>query len=85
VLLEAYSKQNRINDLLEIYRNFLQNNPFNVAFQNGLKETQKVASHAAKSAPAPAAPVVAQIACPHCQQLNPPEEYYCQHCGQSLA
>lgn len=85
VLLEAYSKQNRIHDLLEIYRNFLQNNPFNVAFQNGLKEAQKVASHAAKKAPVEAAPAVAQVACPHCQQLNPPEEYYCQHCGQSLA
>lgn len=87
ILLEAYQKQNRINDLLEIYKNFLQNNPYNVAFQNGLKEAQKYAGPASPSsagAPSGEAPV-ARIACPHCQQLNSPEEYYCQHCGQSLA
>ena len=87
VLLEAYLKQNRINDLLEIYRNFLQNNPYNVAFQNGLKEAQKVADRSgAQEQPVQEAPAAGdQIVCPHCQKPNGPEEYYCQHCGESLA
>ncbi len=40
VLLEAYKKQNRLSELLDIYANFLQNNPYNVAFQNGLRAAQ---------------------------------------------
>lgn len=40
IMLEAYKKQNRLSELLDIYANFLQNNPYNVAFQNGLKAAQ---------------------------------------------
>ena len=40
VLLEAYKRQNKLPELLDIYANFLQNNPYNVAFQNGLKAAQ---------------------------------------------
>ena len=40
ILLEVYKKQNRLQELLDIYANFLQNNPYNVAFQNGLKAAQ---------------------------------------------
>ena len=40
VLLEVYKKQNRLQELLDIYANFLQSNPYNVAFQNGLKAAQ---------------------------------------------
>lgn len=40
VLLEVYKKQNRLQELLDIYANFLQNNPYNVAFQNGLRAAQ---------------------------------------------
>ncbi|MFZ5952490.1 MAG: tetratricopeptide repeat protein [Candidatus Rifleibacteriota bacterium] len=87
VLLEAYNKQNRLDDLLEIYRNFLQNNPYNVAFQNGLKEAQKIASQPgrAQKATQNAAETSSQVSCPHCQKPNNPEEYYCQHCGQSMS
>lgn len=90
VLLEAYVKQNRLNDLLEIYRNFLQNNPYNVAFQNGLKEAQKHAAPGSRSAGpvASSQPMQAppnQVLCPHCQKPNAAEEYYCQHCGQSMS
>ena len=41
ILLEAYKKQNRLSELLDIYANFLQNNPYNVAFQNGLRAAQE--------------------------------------------
>ena len=40
ILLEVYKKQNRLQELLDIYANFLQSNPYNVAFQNGLKAAQ---------------------------------------------
>ena len=40
ILLDAYKKQNRLSELLDIYANFLQNNPYNVAFQNGLRAAQ---------------------------------------------
>lgn len=40
ILLDAYKKQNKLQELLDIYANFLQNNPYNVAFQNGLKAAQ---------------------------------------------
>lgn len=41
IMLDAYKKQNRLSELLVIYKNFLQNNPYNVAFQNGLKAAQE--------------------------------------------
>ena len=40
ILLDVYKKQNRLQELLDIYANFLQNNPYNVAFQNGLRAAQ---------------------------------------------
>lgn len=40
ILLDAYKKQNRLSELLDIYANFLKNNPYNVAFQNGLRAAQ---------------------------------------------
>lgn len=95
VLREAYHKQNRLPDLLAIYGNFLQNNPYNVAFQNGLKDAQKLANAEAgrvasnpepqqntESEPTDTAPD--QIACPHCEQLNSSRDYCCQHCGKNL-
>ena len=85
VLREAYHKQNRINELLDIYGNFLKNNPYNVAFQNGLKEAQKLAAASPATGFAePAQPASDQIACPHCGQANSSREYCCQHCGQIL-
>ncbi|KAF1083203.1 MAG: hypothetical protein GQF41_0970 [Candidatus Rifleibacterium amylolyticum] len=93
VLREAYHKQNRLNELLDIYGNFLQNNPYNVAFQNGLKDAQKLASQdAAKRSQSPSAgnqPVPAEVAqdqvvCPNCQQVNSSQDYCCQSCGQNL-
>ncbi|MBU1108311.1 MAG: hypothetical protein KKB51_16680 [Candidatus Riflebacteria bacterium] len=95
VLREAYHKQSRLDELLEIYGNFLQNNPYNVAFQNGLRDAQKLAGHeTARKSQQPATqvtpeqtPEVAsdQILCPNCQQINSSKEYCCQHCGQNLA
>lgn len=89
VLLEAYHKQNRLPDLLEIYGNFLKNNPYNVAFQNGLKEAQKIAASEAARRPATVAqqqeqPSPDQIPCPHCEQMNSSKDYCCQHCGKNL-
>ncbi len=90
VLREAYNKQGKLPELLEIYGNFLQNNPYNVAFQNGLKEAQKIAqasANAAKPASAPAdqqAPESDQIICPGCQHLNTSRDYCCQQCGKNL-
>lgn len=89
VLREAYHKQNRLPDLLAIYGNFLQNNPYNVAFQNGLKDAQKLAAAGGGSAanqPAEEPQPLAsdQIACPHCNQPNSSREYCCQHCGKNL-
>ena len=95
VLREAYHKQNRLDELLEIYGNFLQNNPYNVAFQNGLRDAQKLAGHEnARRSQQPAAPTTSdqlsgvasdKIICPNCQQINSSKDYTCQHCGQSLA
>lgn len=97
VLREAYHKQNRLPDLLAIYGNFLQNNPYNVTFQNGLKDTKKLAEaesgkNEARHEPQrnqetpDQAPDQApdQIACPHCQQMNSSRDYCCQHCGKNL-
>ncbi len=93
VLREAYHKQNRLNELLDIYGNFLQNNPYNVAFQNGLKDAQKLASQeaakrsqspSAANQPAPAEVAQDQVVCPNCQQVNSSQDYCCQSCGQNL-
>lgn len=87
VLLEAYHKQNKLDDLLAIYKNFLQNNPYNVAFQNGLREAQKVADsiNASVAPTSNEQPESNQVVCPHCQTINSTDEYYCQNCGQSLS
>lgn len=87
VLREAYHKQDKLHELIEIYKNFLQTNPYNVAFQKGLKETQKLvdALGANNSSGAAGEGASSQaIICPHCQKPNPPNEYYCQGCGKSL-
>jgi tetratricopeptide (TPR) repeat protein len=90
VLREAYHRQNRLPDLLAIYGNFLQNNPYNVAFQNGLKEAQKLASSASSRTEEPAEEAAVpsgggdQITCPHCSQPNSSRDYCCQHCGKNL-
>jgi tetratricopeptide (TPR) repeat protein len=94
VLREAYHKQNRLDELLDIYGNFLQNNPYNVAFQNGLRDAQKLAGNEAarRSQQPDASPrspqqdtAPDQLVCPSCQQLNSSKDYLCQHCGQNLA
>ncbi len=36
ILLDVYTQKNELHNLLEIYSNFLKENPYNVAFQNGL-------------------------------------------------
>lgn len=41
VLLDVYTKQGNLDELINIYGNFLQENPYNVAFQNGLMEAKK--------------------------------------------
>ena len=65
ILLEAYKKQNRLSELLDIYANFLQNNPYNVAFQNGLKAAQdaynKIQSRNARQAANEAAAVMEKM------------------------
>lgn len=95
VLREVYHKQHRLEDLLEIYRNFLQSNPYNVAFQNGLKEAQQLLQNveARKASQQPEQPQAARpnepasvdkIVCLHCNHLNSAGEYYCQNCGKNL-
>lgn len=49
VLLDVYTLKNDLNSLLEIYSNFLKNNPYNVAFQNGLMEAKKKIDHLEKA------------------------------------
>jgi len=83
-------------DLIEIYRAFLAENPYNVAFQKGLMEAQKLSTATAANVPAQtpvavpldAPPVVQlgenEILCPHCNQVNLKTDYYCQHCGQAI-
>lgn len=93
VLREAYHKQNRLNELLDIYGNFLQNNPYNVAFQNGLREAQKLASQGPARGSQSSAPEIAeaptdlapdQVVCPNCHQVNSSQDYCCQNCGKNL-
>jgi tetratricopeptide (TPR) repeat protein len=85
ILLETYQKQHKIDDLLAIYKNFLQNNPYNVAFQNGLRAAQQAAENQSPQQNSVQPQSEAMVPCPHCQKPNKPEEYYCQHCGKSMA
>lgn len=90
ILLDAYKKQNRLQELLDIYKNFLQNNPYNVAFQNGLQKAMaaydKQQSRNAAQAAAQAAAVMEKM-----QQMSPaedvpaeigPGEFACPSCGK---
>ncbi len=92
VLRETYHKQNKLDELLEIYGNFLQNNPYNVAFQNGLRDAQKLAgqedarrSQNSQQQPTPPAQTASdQVICPSCQHVNSSQDYCCQSCGHNL-
>jgi tetratricopeptide (TPR) repeat protein len=93
VLRDAYQKMDNLPELIEIYRSFLTENPYNVAFQNGLKEAQKALDRAGGArtpgggAPAPTGEDLGEdaILCPHCQSPNTKADYYCQSCGKSIA
>ena len=66
ILLDAYKLMNRLPELIEIYSNALKECPYNVAFQNGLKEAQiaysKLQERNAKQAAAEAAAVMQRMA-----------------------
>ena len=70
ILLDAYKFQNRLPELLDIYANFLQNNPYNVAFQNGLKAAQAAYEKVQKWNAAQAANEAAAVM----QKLNASQE-----------
>ncbi|NLM17008.1 MAG: tetratricopeptide repeat protein [Candidatus Riflebacteria bacterium] len=42
VLRDVYNRQNKLDDLMTIYRNFLQVNPYNVAFQKAVSDLQNL-------------------------------------------
>jgi len=93
ILRDCYRKMGKIADLIEIYRAFLAENPYNVAFQKGLTEALKIAGKEGQAAandspPADAPPVVQlkdnEVICPHCQKINLNTDYYCQSCGKSI-
>jgi tetratricopeptide (TPR) repeat protein len=100
ILREAYRKMGKIGDLLDIYRVFLSENPYNVAFQKGLTDCQKLmeqdASRKQDAPPLVAEPAGAggfdtvelqenEVLCPSCGKASLNTDYYCQHCGNSLA
>jgi len=99
ILRDAYQKMDKLPELVEVYRAFLAENPYNVAFQKGLTEANKLMQKLGKtSAPGGSAPPAdpgseaagasstdGMVACPHCQQPNQPGDYYCQSCGKSIA
>jgi len=93
VLRECYQKTDRLPELIEIYRAFLAENPYNVAFQKGLTEATKLINRqqstssrqARADAPAPQEGTEPEVLCPHCNKSNAKADYYCQHCGKSIA
>ncbi len=105
VLRETYQKMDKLPELVEVYRAFLAENPYNVAFQKGLTEAMKTMQRLGKTASlgggsAPPAenpqeaggadqaagpPPEGAVVCPHCQKPNTAADYYCQHCGKSIA
>ncbi|HNW36781.1 MAG TPA: hypothetical protein PKM25_17715, partial [Candidatus Ozemobacteraceae bacterium] len=46
VLRDCYQKMEKLPELIDIYRAFLAENPYNVAFQKGLTEAMKMATRA---------------------------------------
>jgi tetratricopeptide (TPR) repeat protein len=97
ILRECYKKMNKINDLIDIYRAFLAENPYNVAFQKGLIEAQRMAksmgaqpqTEGPADVPANLPPETElkdnEIQCPNCSKVNQQTDYYCQGCGQNLS
>ncbi len=101
VLRECYQKMGKLPELVEVYRAFLADNPYNVAFQKGLTEAmnlmQRLGQNVGMGGSAPPAetpeaeggagtpPPEGAVVCPHCQKPNTAADYYCQHCGKSIA
>ncbi|MBF0543192.1 MAG: tetratricopeptide repeat protein [Candidatus Riflebacteria bacterium] len=101
VLRDCYSQMGKLADLVEIYRTFLAENPYNVAFQKGLTEANKLLEKINKNPPqtrgesfeAPlsnppdpsGSDASTEIACPHCGNPNKAVDYYCQSCGKQMA
>lgn len=56
IMKEAYTKMGKIDELIEIYRAFLAENPYNISFQNGLKEALKAQEKAGGSSMRAGAP-----------------------------
>ncbi|HNV69330.1 MAG TPA: tetratricopeptide repeat protein [Candidatus Ozemobacteraceae bacterium] len=83
VLREAYREMGRIEELLEIYRGFLAENPYNVAFQKGLTEAKKAfekqGGRPAATESAPAEPIGAPEAAVEATG-EAGEEILCPHC-----
>ncbi|MBP7633877.1 tetratricopeptide repeat protein [Candidatus Ozemobacteraceae bacterium] len=87
VLRDCYTKMEKIGELLEIYRAYLAENPYNVAFQKGLTEAMNAAQRAGvKIGPAPVVEVspeaVSQPGSPAPQAAaTPADGIVCPHCG----
>ncbi|HOT27922.1 MAG TPA: tetratricopeptide repeat protein [Candidatus Ozemobacteraceae bacterium] len=87
VLRDCYAKMEKLNELLEIYRAYLSENPYNVAFQKGLTEAMNLAQRTGvKIGPAPAVAVppdaVSQAGSSAAQTAAAPADgIVCPHCG----
>ena len=90
VLKECYLKMGKLSELKEIYRAFMAENPYNVAFQKGLTELNKTIEKVGVTPPTGPAGVPANVPgegaviCPHCNKPNTQADYYCQHCGKAI-
>lgn len=88
LLRECYQKMDKLDELLKIYRNFLAENPYNVAFQKGLQAAQKAAGGAgagAAQAPRPALSVDQPAAAIEGPAEGDGQSVACPHCGAANA
>jgi len=86
VLRDCYTKMEKLNELLDIYRAYLAENPYNVAFQKGLTEAMNVAQRTGVMiGPAPTVEVptetFSQTGSPVPQAAASADGIVCPHCG----
>lgn len=87
VLRDCYTKMEKLNELLDIYRAYLAENPYNVAFQKGLTEAMNVAQRTgvkvgpAPSVTVPSEPVLPQGSPAPQTAAAPADGIVCPHCG----
>lgn len=95
VLRECYYKMNKLPELIEVYKAYLSENPYNISFQKGLTEAEKLLKQVSSNQNMPAniqqeENILSQqsseyIVCVHCQAQNIVTDFYCQNCGKPLS